>query len=504
MQEKPTLKLKATPAMRAGAKKTKRKGARRGAKPHQKQPFGTNSDSQYNSQNSRQDRRAEDAAGKTETVNKAELDSRSAAFHILNAIINHHKTLDAAMAHQPALAKLENRDRAFCRLLVSSCLRHYGQIGKILSDRLDHTTPEPVMLAIVIGACQLLFLNISAHAAVNTTVELVRALEFPRQAGLANAVMRELGRRMTRIQNITDPIDNIPETFQKRWRAAYGDEAVRKIAELVSRRAPLDITARHSAAELARTLKSEQIGKQTVRCHHSGDIVTMPGFEAGEWWVQDIAAALPAQLMGDVEGKDIFDICAAPGGKTAQLIAAGAQVTAIDNDQDRLDRLSENLTRLNMTARIICSDVLSDTFADALSGNMADGILLDAPCSATGTIRRRPDLLIRKADLDITELAKIQAQMVEACLAHLKPQGVMVYATCSLQPEEGEHIAAEMLSRHKDRLAAYPFEQDELGVFASALTDEGWARILPSCLCDASTPHKDGNDGFFIARFHRL
>ena len=159
--------------MRAGAKKTKRKGARRGAKPHQKQPFGTNSDSQYNSQNSRQDRRAEDAAGKTETVNKAELDSRSAAFHILNAIINHHKTLDAAMAHQPALAKLENRDRAFCRLLVSSCLRHYGQIGKILSDRLDHTTPEPVRLAIVIGACQLLFLNISAHAAVNTTVELV-------------------------------------------------------------------------------------------------------------------------------------------------------------------------------------------------------------------------------------------------------------------------------------------------------------------------------------------
>ena len=230
----------------------------------------------------------------------------------------------------------------------------------------------------------------------------------------------------------------------------------------------------------------------------------MPGFEAGDWWVQDIAAALPAQLMGNVAGKNIFDICAAPGGKTAQLVAAGAQVTAIDNDQDRLDRLSENLTRLNMTARIICSDVLSDTFADALSGNMADGILLDAPCSATGTIRRRPDLLIRKADLDITELAKIQAQMVEACLAHLKPQGVMVYATCSLQPEEGEHIAAEMLSRHKDRLAAYPFEQDELGVFASALTDEGWARILPSCLCDASTPHKDGNDGFFIARFRRL
>jgi len=493
MQEKPTLKLKATPAMRAGAKKTKRKPTRRGAKPHQKQPERANSD--------RQDKQARPDTGKIETLSKAELDSRSAAFHILNAIINHHKTLDAAMAQQPALAMLEGRDRAFCRLLVSSCLRHYGQIGKILADRLDHTTPEPVRLALVIGACQLLFLNISAHAAVNTTVELVRAIDFPRQAGLANAVMRELGRRMTKIQNSTNPIDNIPESLQTSWRAAYGYQALSEIAELASRRAPLDLTARHDPAALARTLKAEQIGRQTVRCHHAGDIVTMPGFEAGEWWVQDIAAALPAQLMGDVAGKDILDICAAPGGKTAQLVAAGAEVTAIDHDQDRLDRLSQNLNRLKMTAKIICADVLTEAFAEARSGKLADGILLDAPCSATGTIRRRPDLLIRKADLDVRELTKIQTKMFETCLNHLKPEGVLVYATCSLQPEEGEHIAAEMLSRHQDRLAAYPFEPDELGVFASALTDEGWARILPSCLCHGTVSHQDGNDGFFIARF---
>ena len=501
MPDKPTAKLKATPAMRASSKKQARKQGRRGAKPHQKQP--------YNRQDRAPQNRTEEIA--SQQTSSQNLDSRQIAFHILNAIISHHKTLDAAMAQQPALVKLEHRDRAFCRLLVSSCLRHYGQLGNILSDRLGHTTPEPVRLALLIGACQLLFLNISAHAAVNTTVELVRQIEFPRQAGLANAVMRELGRRIDKIQNSTNPIENIPKAMRDSWTSAYGHQAVSEIAELASKRAPLDLTARNDAATLATTLKAEQIGKQTVRCHHSGDIATMPGFEAGEWWVQDVAAAMPAQLMGNVDGRDILDICAAPGGKTAQLIAAGAQVTAVDNDQTRLNRLSENLARLQMTASIICADVLGDSFAKALKDRLVDGILLDAPCSATGTLRRRPDLLIRKAELSIDALAKIQTDMFETCLDYLKPDGILVYATCSLQPEEGEHIARAMMMRHPDKLAAHPFNKDELGAFGAALTQDGWARILPTCLCHVATEasagisggHKDGNDGFFIARFRR-
>ena len=474
MQNKPTLRLK--PAAKKAAQNAKkgRKPTRRGAKP-----------------------------APTQDV-PVQADSRVLGFHILNAVIHHHKTLDAAFAGQKKLDELEQRDRAFTRLLVSSCLRHYGQLDKAVSEHINETTPAPVRLCLIIGACQLLFLNTSAHAAANTTVQLVRQIDFPRQTGLTNAVMRNLSRQKQSLLEQLNPLDNIPPEWRRNWSAAYGTDAVKKIAALLVKRPGLDLTARQDAQNLADTLKADRIGAQTVRCYSAGDVTMMQGYDSGDWWVQDVAAALPAQLMGDVQDKHIFDLCAAPGGKTAQLIANGAEVTAIDSDSERIRRLDENLTRLNMTAKLVCADLFDHQVTELAQERDVDAILLDAPCSATGTLRRRPDILVRKQTLSVTALAEQQKKMLSHALSLVVPGGVVVYATCSLQKEEGEEVVEHILDEMKDRVMLDSFTPDELGDFAACLSDRGWARILPFALEDKHAGTDNGNDGFFVARLRRL
>ena len=231
----------------------------------------------------------------------------------------------------------------------------------------------------------------------------------------------------------------------------------------------------------------------------------MAEYAAGSWWVQDAAAALPVHLMGDVSGKQVWDLCAAPGGKTAQLIARGAEVTAIDKEAPRLDRLRSNLKRLNMTASVKKADILDSDFDRMAKARPVDMILLDAPCSATGTIRRRPDILVRDERPDLASLQEIQIQMLKNCLGWVKAGGIVLYATCSLEPEEGEEVVSAII--HHRLAEIRPFTAAELGPFASSLTAQGWARILPDCLAEselntaeAAPVLAQGNDGFFIAR----
>lgn len=433
--------------------------------------------------------------------------ARLAAFTVLHDILHKAMVTDAALAQNTMFATLERRDRAFARLLVTTCLRRHGQTQKIIDHCLAKPAEKEVNLILHLGLVQLLFLDTSPHAATNTSVELARTLKMDRATGLVNAIIRRTIREQDSLLAMTSVLDNLPAALKTSWEAAYGPEQTAAIAELAMTTPPLDLTLKPAADQqaLAKTLSGVHLQDHTLRCGFDGDIRQMPCYEDGLWWVQDAAAALCGSLAGAGPGKTIWDLCAAPGGKTAQLAAAGANVTAVDADARRLDRLQANMDRLGLTATIIEADILSAAFEQQASTARPDVILLDAPCSATGTVRRRPDILVHNNKLELQELHARQRDMLAAALSWVKPDGVVIYATCSLQPEEGEHVVEDVVRAGRAKLDK--FSPAELGLFAPALSPQGWARVLPTCLrADAlPAPAADthipaGNDGFFIAR----
>ena len=432
-------------------------------------------------------------------------DSRLIAFNILDAILKRQQMLEAAFASSEGFKTLDGRDKGLVRLIVASCLRRHGQLSALLKPMISEQTAAPVQLVLKMGMAQLLFLDLSQHAATDTAVELVKKIGFERQSGLVNAVLRRVIREKDILLAKTDCCDNLPPEIKQRWQQNWGAEKTAKFAALMAQTPPLDITATGDIEGLAKKLEGTALGTTTIRCRFDGDIRNMPEYDSGIWWVQDAAAALPVQLMGDVSGKNIWDLCAAPGGKTAQLIARGANVTAVDKEAVRMDRLRSNLRRLNMTANLKVADILDSSFAQTAKAGDMDMILLDAPCSATGTIRRRPDILVRDERPDLASLQDIQIQMLKKTLSWVKPDGQVYYATCSLEPEEGEEVIRTIL--HFNLAKIIPFTPDELGIFASSLAAEGWARILPDCLTESgldSAAAALGNDGFFIARLAPL
>jgi len=464
----------------------------------------TGKNGQRKSQHKTQRRRAAKKSGGLSSVHPS---ARQAAFAVLKDIIRNDMVTDAALARNKIFASLEKRDRAFARLLVSSCLRRYGQVARIINHCLEKPAEEAVKLVLHLGLTQLFFLDTGAHAAANTTVELAKQLNLDRAAGLVNAVMRRGTRERDELLALTDVLDNLPPALKDSWTRCYGTEQTAAIAGLVMTTPPLDLTVKPEAdlQQLAQALSGVHLQDHTLRCGFDGDIRQMPSYTDGLWWVQDAAAALCGTLAGAGPDKTIWDLCAAPGGKTAQLAAAGAQVTAVDADPRRLDRLKDNLNRLGLRARVIEADVLSAEHNSLAQADRPDVILLDAPCSATGTVRRRPDILVRTGDLELRELQSTQYDMLIAALGWVKPDGYVIYATCSLQPEEGEQIIEKALNTNQAQLDK--FSTDELGLFAPALSAQGWARILPTCLCgqhDQLTAGNSltgtGNDGFFIAR----
>ena len=430
-----------------------------------------------------------DAPRRNPKAETAGIDSRMAAFEILKSI-DGGRYLDMAMRRA---APLEPRDRAFARLLVTTCLRRGGQIDRILGTLMTKAPAGKARDAIHIlriGAAQLLFLETGAHAAVNSTVELMRVSGFDRLTGLTNAVMRRLSREAESLLSGTDVEDNLPDWLRQSWRQQYGVAQTRRMMELMMQPPTLDITPKSDAEDWADILDGDLIDGRTVRRAFDGDPTKLDGFDEGHWWVQDAAAALPAALFGDLTGRHVVDLCAAPGGKTAQLIAAGAKVTAVDSSKQRLEILERNLGRLGMSATLVATDGRKFKPREKV-----DAVLIDAPCSATGTLRRRPDVLRHRAASDLASLAGIQRELVTRAAGWLEPDGCLIYATCSLQHEESEAVIEQVTAELKDRIALDPVTREEAGDFAPALTGDGMLRILPSDFAKLG-----GVDGFFVAR----
>ena len=430
-----------------------------------------------------------DAPRRKSKAEPAGMDSRIAAFEILKSI-DGGRYLDMAMRRATSL---EPRDRAFARLLVTTCLRRGGQIDRILGTLITKPPAGKARDAIHIlrlGAAQLLFLETGAHAAVNSTVDLMRASGFDRLTGLTNAVMRRLSREAEALLSATDVEDNLPDWLRKSWRQHYGVARTRKMMELMMQPPTLDITPKSDAEDWADMLDGTVIDGRTVRRDFDGDPTRLDGFAKGQWWVQDAAAAVPAALFGDLAGRHVVDLCAAPGGKTAQLIAAGAKVTAVDSSKQRLEILERNLGRLGMTATLVATDGRRFTPREKV-----DAVLIDAPCSATGTLRRRPDVLRHRDATDLVSLAGIQVALIKRAAGWLETGGCLIYATCSLQHEEGEAVIDQVTAALKDKIAIDPVTKAEAGAFAPALTDAGMLRIVPSDFASLG-----GVDGFFVAR----
>jgi 16S rRNA (cytosine967-C5)-methyltransferase len=423
--------------------------------------------------------------------------ARDVALDLLGAVLRRKRPLDDAIDDNQAMQLLSGRDRAFARLLVATALRRLGQIDEMIALCLN--TPLAPRAATVhdilrLGVAQLLFLRTPPHAAVATSVDLAHSRGFLSHKGLVNAVLRRLsveGGELSRGQDAARL--NTPDWLWRSWSRAYGEETARAIASAHLKEAPLDLTLRENPAEWCEKLQGLLLPTGTVRRQAGGAVTSLPGYDEGAWWVQDAAAALPARLLGDIAGSEVVDLCAAPGGKSAQLAIAGARVTAIDRSTRRLDRLVANFARLGLPVEAVVADALVWR-----PPRPVGAVLLDAPCTTTGAIRRHPDVPHLKTPDDVARLAVVQANLLRAAVEMLMPGGTLVYCTCSLEPEEGPR-QIELLLRSGAPVARRPITPEEIGGKNEWITPDGDLRTLPCHL-----PEFDGIDGFFCTRLNKL
>ena len=432
------------------------------------------------------------------------LAARRIAADILDGVLHKHRTLDeqldGAAAH-PGLKALSDRDRALMRRLVATILRRLGTLGHVLSRLLDRGIPTDApraQSALLIGAAQILWMDVPDHAAVDLSVRLVQSdRRAAKYAGLVNAVLRRCAREgQPLIDEVKSQTLDIPPWLLARWSVHYGASVARDIALALSHEPSLDITVKADAAQWATRLHGETLPTGTVRTLLQGPVTMLPGFTEGQWWVQDAAAALPARLFGDVAGKRIADLCAAPGGKTAQLAQAGARVVAVDRSPGRMTRLRDNLTRLALEAETVVTDAAE--WPGGNDGGTFDGVLVDAPCASTGTIRRHPDVAWLRQESDIAALMGVQKRLLQKAVALLRPGGTLVYCTCSLEPEEGEQAIAGLLAT-ESAVHRVPIEASEVAGLAGIVTADGDLRTLP-CHLPHDDPRLGGLDGFYAAR----
>src|ERR1700759_3332548 len=378
------------------------------------------------------------------------LAARRIAADGLDGVLHKHRTLDDQLdgpAAHPGLKTLADRDRALMRRLVATILRRLGTLGHLLSKLLARGIPTDApraQSALLIGAAQILWMDVPDHAAVDLSVRLVQSdRRAAKYAGLVNAVLRRCAREGAGIvDDVKSDMLDLPPWLTKRWIAHYGEDTTPEMAMALSHEPSLDLTVKSEAEQWATRLHGEMLPTGTVRTLLQGSVTMLPGFSEGEWWVQDAAAALPARLFGDIAGKRIADLCAAPGGKTAQLVQAGAKVTALDRSPARMARLRDNLARLSLEAETVVADAVEWPGA----GVEFDGVLVDAPCTSTGAIRRHPDVAWLRQEADIAALATLQGRLLRKAAGLLKSGGTLVYCTCSLEPEEGEAGIAALLA----------------------------------------------------------
>lgn len=404
--------------------------------------------------------------------------------------------LDEALLNRMAYSELDEPDRRFARALISTTLRRQGALDHIIGAYLDRPLPKKaigVVDILRIASAQALFMETPAHASVSTAVHLAKERrETAGYAKLINAVSRKITKTGPHtLEKLPLRIDT-PSWLWRSWERAYGPVTTKAIAQSHRSEPPLDLVLKTgaNAQDLAHALNAEILDDRVLRLRRAGDVTKLEGFASGQWWVQDYAASLPARLLRDIEGKRVFDLCAAPGGKTMQLADRKANVIAVDQSGPRLIRLSQNLERVGLNAEVVEANVLHWR-----TEMKADAILLDAPCSATGTIRRNPDIAWVKRESDVAGLAQLQTKLIDRALELLKPGGQLVYCVCSLQAEEGEHQAEAALARHGS-LKRLPVDSAEIGGFEPGINRHGDLRTLPSM-----NAANGGMDGFFAARF---
>jgi 16S rRNA (cytosine967-C5)-methyltransferase len=403
--------------------------------------------------------------------------TRDSAFALLQAVLTRNTTLDVALDALPAVAA---RDKAAAHRLAATVLRHTGTLDAVLEPFLIREPPPKVRHILWLGAAASLFLNTPAHAAVGTAVDVARGQKLAPFAGLINAVLRKVAAAGPAA---LEPLD-MPRLDTPAWLWASWGANARAIATAHQQEAPLDISLKPGF-----TMPGEILPTGSVRLPAGTSVTDLPGFTDGKFWVQDAAATLPALLLAPKPGEKVLDLCAAPGGKTAQLAAARAAVTAVERDTGRMGTLKGNLQRLRLAAELISADATTWRPPEKFSA-----ILLDAPCSATGTIRRHPDLPHLRKPRDIATLTKLQDQLLDAAADMLAPGGRLIYAVCSLQPEEGAariDAACARLGLRRDPLT--------LPAVPEAVTLAGDIRTHPGLW-----PERGGMDGFFIARLVKI
>ncbi len=417
---------------------------------------------------------------------------RLVALDALVACLEDRHPLDRVLERDRRFGRLESRDRALVHAVTTETCRRLGQIDALITASLERPLParaRNVRAILRLGIAQLLFLGFAPHAAIDSSVRLAHA-RARGMAPLVNAVLRRLQREgVTLVAGQDPPTLNTPSWLYRSWRDAWGSATASAIARANLGRPELDVTVVDDAQAWAVRLGGRVLSTGSVRIPSAGVVRDLPGYECGRWWVQDTAASIPARLLGDVAGRRVLDLCAAPGGKTAQLAVAGARVTAVDVSGQRMERLQANMERLGCTIETRIADA-----ATWRSSRPFDAVLLDAPCSGTGTIRRHPDIPWTRDRTDVCRLASLQRRMIANALANLSRQGVLVYAVCSLEPEEGEaHLGHLGHGCHIDSI-----RPDEVPGLAEAVTGEGCLRILPTQL-----PRDGGLDGFFVVRLRQ-
>jgi len=430
------------------------------------------------------------------------LATRQRALELIRAVLRGGKALDAALENPGRAGELAPRDRAFAHGMALCVLRRTGQLDRVIDavlDRPRRLKDDRARDILRLGAAQLLYLDTPAHAAVDVTVTLARRRGLGRLVGLVNAALRRIAREGADLAIPDARVGrvNSPGWLWESWCKAYGRATAETIARAHLIPPPLDLTPRAAPERWAGALAAEILPTGTLRRPTGGDIRALPGYEEGTWWVQDAASALPARLLGDLAGgglasRRVVDLCAAPGGKTAQLAAAGARVTAVDISESRLARLRANLDRLGLEAELVAADATRWQ-----PDQPAEMVLLDAPCTGTGTIRRHPDIPHLKRPADMAALVALQDRLLDNAVAMLAPGGRLVYSTCSLEPEEGEQRVAALRQRDES-VTGERIKSNEIGGLTEILNKLGELRSTPASLADYG-----GLDGFFAARLIR-
>ncbi|MBO7243730.1 MAG: RsmB/NOP family class I SAM-dependent RNA methyltransferase [Alphaproteobacteria bacterium] len=405
---------------------------------------------------------------------KPSLQTRASALEILKDVFDKKITVTLSFAKCKSLKEMTPADEKFTRLLVLTSLRRYGQAKAILSSYVKKKfsgKKKEVERILILAIVQLYFLKTPPHAVVDTSVELTKVLRLKFFSGFVNGVLHAVCNKMT--NELPDELLNLPIWLKENWLSVYGEEKTRGFIKYFNSDPILDISVKGNPEKWAEKLNGKVVNQKTIRCSFTENIPSLPGFEDGEWWVQEASAALPVRLFSTVCGKKGADLCAAPGGKTAALASQGAFVDAYDISENRLERLKENLKRLRLEdkVRVICSDTLYIEEKESY-----DFVLLDAPCSATGTMKRHPDLMYLRKEEDVFRLSELQKEMLEKACSFLKKGGELVYSTCSLQQEENEALVQSFLNDHIDMERITPSNKD-LNPF---LNEFGAVQVLPN------------------------